>query len=581
MLTTLRSFLFCLVTLCLLPSVTWAQKQAQDTFVLERIWSHGLNVAVSGLDKFGIAVDYSNRAWIVNGSGVSVLDAGTGVPLTNWPVANAKSLRFDSISNLVWVCSKQSVSPQVRSYNSSYGLVAQWGTNSLSSPSGICVDLNGAVYIADSGNSRIMIFDRNGNFQRQFTVAPNFALDVGVSPDGYVFTPGGSLAFLKYLEGVLVQSRSVSSAGYGFTTQTIATSTDGLVYFGGYFQANSWWYGVVEDENLTDVVTGLLADGEPSGACFSPGGDRLYLMGATKVYVYRRCYRTTGANPPNPIPLPYVWNTSQRAGSTLIDTDFIVADGNNSNVACGAYALVNGQNNLLSFVPIKNLVNTNGATVTALTKVVTNVKQHFVWDAGNDWGAQFGYVKLVLQARDNRNLFDIHFITCPSNANPNVTFTNSITISQSPFLNSDFMSAWYWLLCTDPSVGLTNGNVFSTVNNYGVTNGSVLATTTASGTTNTTVTSSGLTFIFSLMSSNLASTAYSNQIIRIATTNEINQAKVGTSGNLTNVVKWSPRIQVNGLPQNINEFGFDTGFIGANGSIPTNVWWVVLTPASP
>ena len=166
-----------------------AQKQPQDTLTFERSWSHGLNLYTSGTDHYGIAVDISNRAWIVNGSGIYVFTADTGTALTNWAVANARALRFDSVSNLFFVCSRQNTSPQVRIYKPSYTLITQWGTNSLSDPSGIAVDLNGSVFIADYGNSRINVFNRKGDYQSQFSVSTS-PTDVAVTPDDFVYVSG-------------------------------------------------------------------------------------------------------------------------------------------------------------------------------------------------------------------------------------------------------------------------------------------------------------------------------------------------------------------------------------------------------
>lgn len=574
------------VLCCLVATTAFAQKQLQDAFLLERSWNHGLNLSVNGAYHYGIALDASNRAWIVNGSGVYVYTE-TGIALTNWPVANARSLRFDRTSNLVFVCSRQTTSPQVRVYDANYQLMTQWGTNSLNNPHDIHVDERGLVYIADTGNNRVQVFDRNGTYTGQFT-----SVDM-VSPQAVVTFPDGTLLVGVYNGdnynaapalicfdsnwNVLRQSNYPISGKY-FKPTAMGAAVDGPVAMVGWCG-----YGVSPfciDAYFNTLFTFPTPPSQLSGACFSLAGDKLYVLGASSVDVYRRCYRTAGQIPLNALPLPYIWNVSQVSGTKWIAADFIVHDADNSRVACGAYALLNGQTNLLSFVPIKTLL-TNDSGIASLTNVPTGVRQHLVWDAGADWPSQYGYLKLGIMARDNRGLIDFHFITCPANVNPNVVFTNSVTISQSPLQNSDFLNALFWLLCTDPSVRLTNGNVYSTVDNYGVSNGALLAQTTISGSTNSTVTADGRTFIFAMMSSNLVSTIYSNKIIRLATTNEINQAKAGTTGSLTNVVKWTPRVQINGLPQNVNEFGFDTGLIGTNGSIPTNVWWVVLVPAFP
>ena len=553
-----------------------AQKQPQDTLTFERSWSHGLNLYTSGTDHYGIAVDISNRAWIVNGSGIYVFTADTGTALTNWAVANARALRFDSVSNLFFVCSRQNTSPQVRIYKPSYTLITQWGTNSLSDPSGIAVDLNGSVFIADYGNSRINVFNRKGDYQSQFSVSTS-PTDVAVTPDDFVYVSGNYFVGCYSSAGTFVSSRYIASSGYFFAARSVAASSDGLLHFLGYY-SSSWYDGRVVGETLTDIVSGIVADGQPVGSCFSPGGDRLYVIGPAKVYVYRRCYRTVGARPLNALPLPYIQNTAQRSGTQWIDVDFSVADSDNATVQVGAIGFVNGQQDLLSAVPMKSF--TNGTDIVSWTNVTTGVQHHITWDALTDWFALYGNLKVNILAKDNRNLLDFHLITIPSNA----TSATPLTISVSPYGQTDFLGIWTWLIATrDPSINLSTGNVYAVGNLYGVTNQALLAQTqTGGGQVTTLTTSDGRTFLYSMISSNMVSTSYSNMIVREATTNEIYRAAMGTVlTNLTAITQWPPLVQINGLPVKVNEYGFDTGTIGNGGTLPNNAWWVVLVPKGP
>ena len=212
--------------------------------------------------------------------------------------------------------------------------------------------------------------------------------------------------------------------------------------------------------------------------------------------------------------------------------------------------------------------------------MTTGVQHHLTWDALTDWFALYGNLKVNILAKDNRNLLDFHLITIPSNA----TYATPLTISVSPYGHADFLGVWTWLIATrDPSVNLSTGNVYAVGNLYGVTNQTLLAQTQiASGQTNTLTTSDGRIFLYSMISSNMVSTTYSNMIVREATSNEIYRAAMGTTHtNLTAITKWSPLVQINGLPVNVNEYGFDTGSITAGGGLPNNAWWVVLVPKGP
>ena len=65
--------------------------------------------------------------------------------------------------------------------------VKSWGSRGdaqgqFNTVHGIAVDAQGNVYVADSGNKRIQVFDRDGNFK-------TYILNVG-SPSGICITPG-------------------------------------------------------------------------------------------------------------------------------------------------------------------------------------------------------------------------------------------------------------------------------------------------------------------------------------------------------------------------------------------------------
>jgi DNA-binding beta-propeller fold protein YncE len=69
--------------------------------------------------------------------------------------------------------------------------VTQWGgpvgsaTGSFNSPMGVDTDAAGNVYVADSNNGRIQVFDANGNFLRQMA-GMSWVTDVSVAPNGEV-----------------------------------------------------------------------------------------------------------------------------------------------------------------------------------------------------------------------------------------------------------------------------------------------------------------------------------------------------------------------------------------------------------
>ena len=71
-----------------------------------------------------------------------------------------------------------------------YNYARQWatmgaGNNQLSNPSGIAVS-GGEVFVADTNNNRVMVFDLNGNYLSQFTSDFNLPTQIEVS-GGYVY----------------------------------------------------------------------------------------------------------------------------------------------------------------------------------------------------------------------------------------------------------------------------------------------------------------------------------------------------------------------------------------------------------
>jgi len=552
-----------------------AQRQLQDSFFLERTWSNGFTLANGGaLPGYGITIDFSNRCFVANGNSVFVYDK-LGNLLTNWAVPLARDVSFDPASNVVYVCSATG-SAQVRVYDMNYNLLRQWGTNSLSNPYGIAVGTNGLVYIADTGNNQIQVFDASGNFVRKWGEAGshtglfNGIYHIATGSDGSVWVAD---YWNNRIQSFDANGNFLDVINTSTTMKSIAIANDGLIFADDNRYNNGWMYWPQSGFLYTLNSATIYYD---EGAAFSPDGQRLYQFHEAQINVYHRAYRVAaGVKPPNALALPIVMNISQRGGTQWIDIDFSVVDSDNATVQVGAVGFVDGRKDLLAAVPMKTF--TNGTDIVSWTNVTTGVKHHLTWDALTDWFALYGNIKVNILAKDNRNLLDFHLITIPSNT----TYATPLNISVSPYGHADFLGVWTWLIATrDPNVNLATGSVYAVGNQYGVTNNTLLAyTQIASGQTNTLTTSDGRTFLYSIISSNMVSTVYSNLVVREATSNEVYRAAMGTTHtNLTTITKWTPLVQINGLPVSVNEYGFDTGSITAGGGLPNNAWWVVLAP---
>ena len=565
---------------------TSAQKQLQDNFFLEKTWTNNYALSTSAPEGYGIAVDSSNRIYVADGNHVIIYDL-TGATLQTWSVTSARAIALHPTSNLVYV-STATTTNQIKVFNSSGALIRQWGGTGIGSgqfsaasyDNTISISSSGLVYIGDEGNNRIQVFDMNGNYLSQWGATGagvgqfSYLMGIAVGIDGTVSAADwGNLRFQQFTpDGTFLRQFYVSTAA-----KIIAASPDGLLYIATFGTDLRLMSANLESMGAFNFGT-FAPNTRTHGAAFSPDGQRLMILADKEIRVFRRVYRTAGLKPSNAVPLPAVGRTGQRSGTQWIDIDFSVLDPDNATVQVGAVGFVDGRQDLLAAVPMKSF--TNGTDIVAWTNVTTGVQHHLTWDALTDWFTLYGNIKVNILAKDNRGLLDFHLITIPTNP----AYATPMTISQSPYGQTDFLGIWTWLIATrDPTINLATGAVYAAGNLYGVTNNALLAQTQiASGQTNTLTTSDGRTFLYAMISSNLASTTYSNMIIREATTNEIYRAAMGTTHtNLAAITKWPPLVQINGLPVNVNEYSFDTGSISTGGGLPNNAWWVVLVPKGP
>ena len=586
-----QRFKFCLLwsLTCFVAIFTAsAQKQLQDNFFLEKTWTNNYALNPNSNEPYSLAIDASNRVYVADGSRIIIYNLN-GATLQTWAVASARSVAVHPISNLVFV-STITTTNQIKVFDLNGTLIRQWGGSgsgpgqfsASSANNNISVTADGSVYVADESNHRIEVFDTSGNYLTQWgsygSLAGQFVYPMGIAVgiDGTVFVADwGNDRFQQFKPDGTYLRQYIPIINQN--TKIVTVGPDGLVY-AATFQ-NDLRLLSPAMEYIASFNFGTYAPNtRTEGAAFSPDGRRLVILADKEVRVFRRIYRTAGLNPPNALPLPIVMNTAQRSGTQWIDIDFSVKDSDNATVQVGVIGFMDGRQDLLAAVLMKSF--TNGTTIVSWTNVTTGVQYHLTWDALTDWFALYGNLKVNILAKDNRNLLDFHLITIPSNA----TYATPLTISVSPYGQADFLGVWTWLIATrDPNVTLVTGSVYAVGNLYGVTNNTLLAQTQiASGQTNTLTTSDGRTFLFAMISSNMVSTTYSNMVVRDATSNEIYRAVMGTTHtNLTAITKWSPLVQINGLPVNVNEYGFDTGTIGNGGTLPNNAWWVVLVPKGP
>ncbi len=477
-------------------------------------------------------------------------------------------------------------------------LLFRWGASGtangqFNSPGAICIDTNDQVYVCDVNNNRVQVFDLQGNYRSKWSAS---------KPTGMAYSPWGNVLYVadnqnlrinSYSNGVVTQSWGSSGtlpAQFNdLRAVAVGPGVDGPLYIlnyrpwqegssrlqlfskkgdfirladlgssGGRPNSRDLFIGVGQDGKVFSIeantwvgsaygtlmlLTSDLIQGEAlfeSLHCqaFVEGNDgRCYLgssigvgQGYNGIRVYQRAYRTVQASNP---PIPSLLGTKQRPGTTYVDVDYRIVDGDSTNVEVAAVALVNGTLSLSQAQMMKTFVEGTSANIG--TNMLANRDYRLTWNAGADWSTNFGNIKICILANDGRGLMDNLFLHIPANG-----ANAALTISRDPVTEAEMLNCWLWLVAKgDPAITLVNGQVKSG------------STVLASGTTTT---AQGRAFLFARMG------------VREASASELQYVReAGTPGV---VHQWTPRYQVGPgrWPQTVNPWGFDTGSSG---------WWVV------
>lgn len=417
-------------------------------------------------------------------------------------------------------------------------------------PSGIAVGPNNRVYVSDSYNHRVQVFETNGTFVLKWGSNGSglgqflYPSGLGVDPDGTVYVTeadGNNSRIQAFREdGTFLRQWSNSIAN----AAGLAISPDGRICVAGY-QSDRLY--VFEPDGTPLRSWGDSSNlNDPNGVTFGADGTAYVTVCADhEVQVFRRAYRVVDTPA---MPLPYVLGVEQRAGTGIVDIDYRITDRDSSNVYAAALAFVDGSNDLSRIVRLSSFVD--GTETNIGPAVPTGTDLRISWDAATDWDVELGNVEVEILANDDGGLLDAHFITIPSNG-PDP----ELTINCTPILEPDMLSCWYWLLATNDA-GITlnsSGQVFGVGGAY---DGQLLAQATST-------TTNGRTFLFERMN------------VREATSNEVQRAKEGATAGTVNQFDPDRHADVGpgDRPRKVNEYGFDTGNWGTSGTC-----WIVKEP---
>jgi len=343
----------------------------------------------------------------------------------------------------------------------------------------LAIDGNDQIYVCDPGNTRVQVFDTQGNFLRKWGVAgvlPGQFATNGVNglvyPNAIAANPNGQIYVNAPQRDLSIQVFTSNGSyitslydNYSINGTAIAISADGLVSLGDNYTWAGYGGHRVYDMNFNELANLQDDRGYFSAVAFNKRGD-LFCAGYTQsnvngtwvyahhVMVYQREYSSV-QNPPTPpaIPEPMVLASAQRTNTAWLDVDYQVTHADGSNVTTAALAFINGGNTLSSAVPMSTFMENTATNLGP--NVPSNIKRRFTWNMGADWSIDYAQIQVEVLAKDNRNLMGFHWITVPSDGtNP------AIQISSGPVPESELLSIWFWFVAThNPGIAFASGNV--------------------------------------------------------------------------------------------------------------------------
>jgi alpha-tubulin suppressor-like RCC1 family protein len=329
----------------------------------------------------------------------------------------------------------------------------------------------GEVFVCDPGNSRIVVFDSDGNFLRKWGEAgalpgqfPSGMPSVlAVSDKGDVMvgkSTGGTDPMVRVFDANGNYLKGSNPEWKDFSSNSFAVSPDGLLAlhcaYWNDINSDSWYQriSVLDPGENYNNIDGIPSHRAAHGSTFSRRGD-FYSIYGNRVTKYIREYSYASNFPAAPaIPHAMILNAGQRAGSNLVDIDYQVRDDDSASVTTAMLAVRDGdtKNRTGYSVPMRSFVEGTSAHVGE--NQPTGVTRHVVWNMPADWAIDYANFEIEILAKDSRDPLGVHWITVPAEGgNP------AIQVSSAPIGESQLRDLWLWYLA--------NGMVNQTYNNSG------------------------------------------------------------------------------------------------------------------
>ena len=216
-----------------------------------------------------------------------------------------------------------------------------WSTSGFSNVQAIAISpTSGDLFVADSGNHKITVLDRNGSIKREFgsngSAPGQFQFYYYYQDCDLAFLSDGTLVIAdqSYLHFYDEDGTFLSRTNVDHARDNVSVAPDGTLYSNGYLRK--------EDGTSLRNVSHFQ---DRSKIAFTSTGDVVEPYNNNQIRIWKRVYRTKGLPTPNAVPHPAIRGISQRAGTNIIDLDFEIIDTDDTNATVGILAAVNGEFN--------------------------------------------------------------------------------------------------------------------------------------------------------------------------------------------------------------------------------------------
>jgi formylglycine-generating enzyme required for sulfatase activity len=286
------------------------------------------------------------------------------------------------------------------------------------------------LYIADPADDQIKIFARDGTFIREWGEAGSLIGQfssairaIAVRRNGDVYVQGGR--FYRFSEdGDLLNTHSTAYDNLVLTPADLPIANNRLFPYD------------------LDGYSSFFRDGSNDGLSFASNGT-LWHWDNALITAYRRKYSGTDEPPAQAIrkavPQPRLVQVAQRPGTTLLDIDYEVIDGDSSTVEVRVVAWKDGGTALGNIVVPETWVE--GTDANLGTGIATNTVHRLTWDTASDFAQPFGTFEIEILARDDQPPFPVHWISIPATDG-----LEAFEISKSPLSNADIERLMVWEL---------------------------------------------------------------------------------------------------------------------------------------